>query len=76
MLAVRLYTSTLESMADKANIVAQSLTVLKLREKIEHTHNYTVYHPLEGRGFVCFVFDSVSVHGPKTKHTKPLPSSG
>ena len=31
MLAVRLYTSTLESMADKANIVAQSLTVLKYR---------------------------------------------
>ena len=37
MLAVRLYTSTLESMADKANIVAQSLTVLKLKKKIEHT---------------------------------------
>ena len=34
---------------------------------------YTIYHMLEGRGFVCFVFDPASVHGPKPKHTKPLP---
>ena len=26
---------------------------------------YTVYHLLEGRGFVCFVFNPASVHGPK-----------
>ena len=37
---------------------------------------YTVYHQLEGRGFVCFVFYLASVHGPKPKHTKPLPPSG
>ena len=34
---------------------------------------YTIYHMLEGRGFVCFVLDPASVHGPKPKHTKPLP---
>ena len=37
---------------------------------------YTVYYLLEGRGFMCFVFYPASVHGPKPKHTKPLPPSG
>ena len=37
--------------------------------------SYTVYHLLEGRRFLCFVFDPASVHGPKSKHTKPLPPS-
>ena len=37
--------------------------------------NYTVYHLLGGRGFVCFVFDPASVHGPKTKHTNLLPQA-
>ena len=36
---------------------------------------YTVYHPLEGRCFVWFVFDQASLHGPKPKHSKPLPPS-
>ena len=36
---------------------------------------YTVYHPFEGRGIVCFVFDPASMHGPKQKHAKPLPPS-
>ena len=34
---------------------------------------YVEYHLLEGRGFVCFIFDPASVHGPKPKQTKPLP---
>ena len=38
--------------------------------------NCTVYHLLEGRGSVCFVFNPASVHGPKPMHTKPLPPSG
>ena len=40
------------------------------------TLQYAAYHPLEGRGFMCFVFDPASLHGPKPKHTKPLPPSG
>ena len=30
------------------------------------------YSSAGGRCFVCFVLDPVSVHGPKTKHTKHL----
>ena len=33
---------------------------------------YTVYHLLEGRGFLCFVFGLCLLAGSKTKHTKLL----
>ena len=38
---------------------------LKLAEFVARAGVCTVYHLLEGRGFVCSVFDPASVHGPK-----------
>ena len=35
---------------------------------------YTVYHPLGGRGFVCFGLGLGTLAGSQTQHTKPLPS--
>merc|ERR1712154_197339 len=41
-------------------------TILQVGRDSTFTCTYTVYHLLEGRGFVCFVFDPACVHGPKT----------
>ena len=43
--------------------------------QVIYSATYTVYHPLKGRGFVCFGYDPASVHCPKPKHMKPLPPS-